>query len=105
MRKKIVGYMQKKSEILSILKINLQDISKKYFVDEIGLFGSFATNSATAKSDIDILVTFTEAISIFDYIELEDYLTGLLHQNVDLVTKKGLKQGIKNRILRNVIYV
>ena len=44
-----------KDEILQTLKRHKEELYKKYGVEEIGLFGSFARGEETDKSDIDIL--------------------------------------------------
>lgn len=60
----------------------------------IELFGSFIRNEQQANSDLDILVTFSKAPSLFKFIELEDYLSDLLGIKVDLVMKSALKPNI-----------
>lgn len=57
------------------------------------------------ESDLDILVEFEEAPSLFEYIRLEDYLSGILGVKVDLVMKSALKPAIGKRILYEVVAV
>jgi len=71
----------------------------KYRPESIGIFGSFARNENTQKSDIDILVKFKDTISLLDLIKIERELTNLLGIKVDLVTEPSLK----NSRLRNYI--
>lgn len=97
--------MISKSQILSILKENLSMVSKSFYVSKIGLFGSFVKDTVTENSDIDILVDFSKPITIFTFIELEDFLTVELGRKIDLVSEKGLKPIIKTKILREVVYV
>ena len=97
--------MISKSQILSILKENLNAVSKTFFVSKIGLFGSFVKDNMTENSDIDILVDFSKPITIFTFIELEEFLSLELGRKVDLVSLKGLKPIIKTNILREVVYV
>ncbi len=70
-------------EIKSILKEHKAEVSRKYKVSEIGIFGSFVRGEQTKRSDIDILVSFNGLPDIFKYIELEDYLRKLLRNKVD----------------------
>lgn len=58
-----------------------------------------------AKSDIDILVEFYETIDLFEFVELEDFLSEALGVKVDSVTKETLKPRIKNRILKEAVYI
>lgn len=97
--------MISKSQILAILKENLSTVSKTFYVSKIGLFGSFVKEDETENSDIDILVNFSKPITIFTFIELEEYLTIELGRKVDLVSEKGLKPIIKTNILKEVVYV
>ncbi len=80
-------------------------LNNKYFVKGIGVFGSVAKNQNTASSDIDLLVEFTKPVGFFQFVRLEDYLSGVLRKKVDLVTKNALKPAIKDSILKDVIYV
>ena len=97
--------MVNKSEVLVIIKNNLDLITKQFNVSKIGLFGSFVKYSESATSDIDILVDFSKPITLFQYIELENFLTEKLGRKVDLVSKNGLKPALKSRILEEVVYV
>jgi predicted nucleotidyltransferase len=51
------------------------------------------------------LVDFYEPISLFKFIELEDFLSQHLGVKVDLVMKDALKSRIKDSILKEAIYV
>lgn len=79
-------------------------LEDKFFVKEIGIFGSVVRGEQHSDSDIDILVDFKNPIGIFDFIRLEDHLSKLLGSKVDLVTKTGLKSVIKNEILSQTVY-
>jgi len=79
-------------------------LKKKYKVKEIGVFGSYVRNESKRNSDIDILVE-VGAIDLFDFIDLRDYLSGLLEAKVDLVSKNALKPRIGKHILNEVVYI
>jgi uncharacterized protein len=80
-------------------------LTEHYKVETIGFFGSYVRGEQKKASDLDLLVTFTEAPSLFKYIELEDFLTHQLGVKVDLVMKDSLKQRIKSAILQEAVYV
>lgn len=88
--------------ILTELKPELTD---KYNVSQLGIFGSYARGDYNSVSDIDILVEYSQKPSLFNLIELKDYLSDRLQMKVDLVTKDGLKPQIKEKILAEVIYL
>lgn len=85
--------------IISKLREKLPMLRSQYNVATLELFGSFIRNEQTANSDLDILVTFSQAPSLFKYIELEDYLSEIIGVKVDLVMKNSLKPNIGKRIL------
>jgi predicted nucleotidyltransferase len=82
-------------------------LSERFQVETIGIFGSHSRGDQKKKSDIDILVTFTEPndIDLLDFIELKRFLSRKLKAKVDLVKKGTLKQRIKDKILQETIYV
>ncbi|ACI21912.1 MULTISPECIES: nucleotidyltransferase family protein [Thermodesulfovibrio] len=94
-------------EIRTILENLKPELVKKYKIKEIGVFGSWVRGEQKKNSDIDILVEFEEnaGISLFDFIEIEDYLRKKVGIKVDLVEKKALKPYIGKNILREVIYL
>lgn len=89
----------------AILKKEKSNLSDKYDVSEIGVFGSCVSGDFTNKSDIDILVDFKKPIGLFKFVELENYLSDKLGKRVDLVNKKGIKPYIKTSILNSTVYV
>jgi len=81
------------------------ELRQKYKVKEIGIFGSYVSGGHNAKSDIDILVEFSEPVGFFAFLDLEEYLGKLLGIKVDLVTKNALKSIIGKHILKEMIPV
>ena len=92
-----------KDGILQILKQHKEELYKKYGVEEIGLFGSFARGEETDKSDIDILVEFKNPVSLLLVSSLEIYLSDLLGIRVDLVRKRNIRKELKDNILNEVV--
>jgi predicted nucleotidyltransferase len=82
-------------------------LKEKFQVETIGIFGSYTREEQKSKSDIDILVTFTEPnnIDLIDFITLKQFLTRKLKTKVDLVEKTALKHRIKDKILQETIYI
>ncbi len=81
------------------LRKELTKLRSDFHVLSLEIFGSFVRNEQTPDSDIDILVTFSQPPSLFKFIELEDYLSGILGVKVDLVMKSSLKPNIGKRII------
>ena len=91
------------TSLKAILSAHRLILERRFHVKEIGIFGSFIRGEQTRKSDVDILVTFSEPIGL-DFIALSDYLHRILKRKVDLVTPGGLRDELKQAILHDVIY-
>ncbi|MBU2650575.1 MAG: nucleotidyltransferase family protein [Bacteroidetes bacterium] len=73
------------------LKNNILNSLKQYNPLFIGLFGSFARNEQTDNSDIDILVSFRNPVSLLSLIRIENELSLRLGRKVDLITEGAIK--------------
>ncbi len=80
-------------------------LREKFNVEGIGLFGSCVRGEQKGESDLDVLVEFSEPFGFFEFIELEGFLSEKLGAKVDLVMKKTLKPRIKEKILKEAIYL
>jgi len=96
--------MQKTDEIRKKLAQCKSELKNSFRVKEIGIFGSYIRNEQKKNSDLDILVEFEEAPSLFKFLELENYLKTFLRVKVDLVMKSALKPMIGKHILNEVVY-
>jgi predicted nucleotidyltransferase len=90
--------------ILSALRLAKPGLEKKYSIKTLALFGSYSRNEANPSSDIDVMVEFTESPGIL-FIDLADELEALLHNKVDLVSRKAIKPGYFTHIQPQLIYV
>ena len=77
-----------RDEILDLLRSLQDDLTARYKVRRIGVFGSFARKEARDDSDVDILVDFKEGADLFDLIELSLYLEKKIGRHVDLATPR-----------------
>lgn len=92
-----------KFTLLTFLQENREHI-RAYGVDGIGLFGSFVRNhSIQDKSDVDLLVDFTEGKKTFrNLMDLGYFLEDLLGRKVELITRDSLSPFIGPHILKEV---
>jgi predicted nucleotidyltransferase len=97
--------MNTKEDILRTLRELRQEIRVNYKVKEIGVFGSVIRGEQTEKSDIDVLVDFEEDASFFDLVGLGLFLEEKLNQKVDVVSKRALREEIKDSILAEAITI
>jgi len=96
--------LKTRGRILKALKMELPYLRDKFNVKSVGLFGSCARGEQTRKSDIDLLVEFESPIGLFELVELEEYLGGILGAKVEIVTPDALKPIMKPLVLKEVIY-
>ncbi|OGS45241.1 MAG: nucleotidyltransferase [Elusimicrobia bacterium RIFOXYD2_FULL_34_15] len=96
--------MKSLKQTKEILKKYKPILKSKYGVKEIGIFGSYARGEASKKSDIDILVNFSRPIGLA-FVNLSFYLNKILHKKVDLVTNRALKPQLKDKILKEVVFI
>jgi len=94
-----------KREIINTIRSNKPEMEALYGVQRLGLFGSYVKGKQRKKSDIDILVTFSRDIDLFDFLDLREFLESRLDAKVDLVMESALKPAIGKRILAEVEYV
>ena len=95
-----------KEVILEILQNNREEI-KKFGVEEIILFGSYARDEQKETSDIDFLVKYKSGRGLFkDSVGLLHLLRdNLFNKKIDLVKSDLIREELKPDILGGVQYV
>jgi len=92
---------------LDALKKRLNDLSpvieKQYSARIIGVFGSQATGNDHSESDIDLLADFQESATLFDYIDLCQFLEKKLDLSVDLVTENSIREEMREPIYDQLV--
>ena len=97
--------MKTLEEIKQILRQNKPLLQEHYRVTQLGIFGSYARGEQTQESDVDVLIDYDRAPTLFKLVELRDYLSSAIGMKVDIVTQNGLKPRIRERVLSEVVYV
>ncbi len=82
---------------------SLTELCRRYYVQELALFGSVARGEDRADSDVDILVTFQPdaPIGLIAYSALMRELSALIGRKVVLVSKRGLKPLVRSTVLED----
>lgn len=94
--------MKSRENVLSLIEQNHAAL-KKLGVRRLGLFGSCARGEATAESDLDFVVEFSD--KSFDvYMDLKSFLEDLFKSRVDLVTISSIKPRLLPIIQRETVY-
>ena len=80
-------------------------LQKKYHVKSIEIFGSYARQAQSQKSDLDLLITFLGPYSLWELLDVKEFLTAKLSLKVDLVPKDSIKPILKEQILQEAIHI
>ena len=90
--------------VLRALNAQKQELSTKYGITRLGIFGSIARDQATEASDVDIVVDMPP--DLFLMVHMKEDLEELLGVPVDLIRlHKHMNAFLKNRIDDEAIYV
>lgn len=71
----------------------IEAFCKKWKVNELSLFGSVLRDDFRPDSDVDVLVSLEENAGwdLYDWVNMIDELKIIFGREVDLVSKKGLR--------------
>jgi len=98
--------METTQAIKDRLRAELPALRERYAVERLGICGSFARGDQSAESDVDLLVTFTETPTLYEFVRLKRHLEDLLERDVDLGMPTALKEGpAADNIRREVEYL
>ena len=81
---------------------NLKSHLLKNNITRAAVFGSFARNEETEKSDIDVLIE-VKNMTMFDILRLEDELQKICQRKIDLVEYKAVKSSIKKYVFSELV--
>ena len=94
-----------RQNVLEVLTACKQEITERFGVKRLALFGSAARDELRDGSDVDVLVEFEGESTFRGYFDLKDYLEALFGRSVDLVTEGGLKPRARRHVERDLIRV
>ena len=97
--------MKTVNEIKEILAQHKKELREKHKVSEVGIFGSYVRGEQKRGSDIDLVAEFEAPLSLLDLVGVELYLSRLLKAKVDLIPKEDIRPELKERILKEIVYV
>ena len=96
--------MRPRREIERTLRQHLPDLRRRFKVRRIGVFGSVVRGEQHGRSDLDILVEYSETPSLLAIVALKRHLSELTGEKVDLVPASALKPAYRRIILNEVVY-
>jgi predicted nucleotidyltransferase len=70
-------------------------------VRRLSFFGSVTRDDFTPESDVDVVVEFVENVHVglFEFVDMQEELTGIIGRNVDLHTPASLSHYFRDAVL------
>ncbi|RJR42091.1 MAG: nucleotidyltransferase [Deltaproteobacteria bacterium] len=91
------------NELLKEKRQEILQLAAHHGATNVRIFGSVARGEADAASDLDVLVDLEPGRSLLDLGGLLMDLQQLLGREVDVVTVKGLRSRIRERVLKEAV--
>jgi predicted nucleotidyltransferase len=98
----------KRQEIIEKLRACKEKLATEFGIESIGLFGSYAKDTATVESDIDLIYVPKEGVTfgLEKRILLEEYLREVLQvSRIDLVNHRYINPIVKLSAEKDLVYV
>lgn len=93
------------NDLLKSRREEILRIMAKYGARNVRVFGSVARGEADSKSDIDLLVEFKRGTTLLGHAALVQELEDLLGVKVDVVSERGLRDRVRDRVLREAVAI
>ncbi|WP_048144957.1 nucleotidyltransferase family protein [Methanothrix harundinacea] len=93
----------KLEELLRSRRDEILAIAAKYGVRNVRIFGSVARGEADDRSDLDLLVEPLSGFTLIKNSAISRELEGLLGRQVDVVSERGLRERIRQRVLKEAV--
>ena len=84
-----------RQDVLQILEKESPYLQEHYGVARIALYGSFAQDTASETSDVDLLVELSRPLG-FEFVSLAEHIESVLGRKVDLSTFDTLRRSLEN---------
>ncbi len=94
--------------VVESLKKAMPEVSARYGVKRLALFGSFVRGEQGPGSDLDAVVELEHPLG-FEFVDLAERLERLVGRKVDLLTPAALESirvpSVRKRIKESLVYV
>lgn len=91
------------NDLMKSRREEILKIAAKHGAHNVRIFGSVARGEADYKSDIDLLVDFKRGTTLLGHAALVQELEELLGVKVDVISERGLRDRVRERVLREAI--
>lgn len=94
-----------KTELITKLTNIKGELQAQFGISQIALFGSYAKDTATNESDVDIAIIKTNKKDYFLLLDAQKFIENILQKKVDLGYFDSIRPFVKKRIQKDLIYV
>jgi predicted nucleotidyltransferase len=91
------------NDLLKSRRNDILQITAKHGAHNVRVFGSVARGEADSQSDIDLLVEFKRGTTLLGHAALIQELEEFLGVKVDVVSDRGLRERIRDRVLNEAV--
>lgn len=81
----------------------IRRIAERHGAHSVRLFGSLSRGEADERSDIDLLVNLEDGVTLLQHAAMVRELEALMGCRVDVVSERGLRSRIRDRILAEAV--
>jgi len=78
-------------EVVEILRRARPELAREFGVRRLALFGSYARDTATEQSDVDVLVDFDPSLGL-RFVDLAERIESLLGIPADVVSRRAVSE-------------
>ena len=90
-------------DVLKEKRDDILRLAERRGARNVRVFGSVARGDSGADSDVDFLVELNQETTLLQHIALIRELGDLLGCKVDVVSERGLRRRIRDRVLREAV--
>ncbi|MEW6349314.1 MAG: nucleotidyltransferase family protein [Thermodesulfobacteriota bacterium] len=90
-------------DLLREKRAQILQIAERYGTRNVRVFGSVARGDSGPESDVDFLVDLEPGRNLFDLGGFLYEVRQLLGRPVDVVTEKGLREHVRENVLREAV--
>ncbi len=91
------------NDLLKSRRDEILEIAARHGAHNVRVFGSVARGEADSQSDVDLLVEFKRGTTLLSHAALINELEELLGVKVDVVSERGLRERIRDRVLSEAV--
>ena len=96
--------MLNSKQVEDTLEKSIAYLKKRYGIERVGYYGSYARGEQTKNSDVDIVIEAIRDLSFREVMRIQEYFKRKLKVKVGLLEKKDIKHNYKKYIIPYIIY-